>query len=77
MISREDNLKRAKAGMSEDRSDHWQERRHPFARREVAYSCLEGEPYRPSRDPAHDCQAMGCPRGGRFGEHVVTRVANA
>lgn len=67
-LTREENLKRAQAGMREDRNDGiWAQHNHKFGLNSISFQGLDlGEPYKPSQDPTHDCKASGCKMGNHY-----------
>ena len=67
-LTREENYKRAQAGMKEDRNDGiWAQHNHKYGLNSTSFQGLElGEPYRPSQDPDHSCEANGCKMGNHY-----------
>jgi hypothetical protein len=64
--TRAENIKRAIADggrASEATKDHFANRNHAYGLNQTPFEGLEGEPWRPSKDPTHNCEQNGC-RGG-------------
>ena len=67
-LTRAENLKRAQAGMREDRNDGiWAQHNHKFGLNSTSFQGLDiGQPYKPSQDPDHSCDEMGCRNGSHY-----------
>jgi hypothetical protein len=68
-LTREENYKRAQAGMREDRNDGiWAQHNHKYGLNSISFQDLDlGPTYKPSHDPQHDCKLNGC----RLGNHYI------
>jgi hypothetical protein len=67
-LTREENYKRAQAGMREDRGDGiWAQHNHKYGLNSTSFQGIDlGEPYKPSRDPEHNCELNGCRSGNHY-----------
>ena len=67
-LTREENRKIAQAGMKVDRNDGiWAQHNHKYGLNSTSFQGLDlGPTYKPSQDPLHKCDEMGCRNGSHY-----------